>query len=89
MRVTNNQGKDAHTPHKFTLSDQASMEKAMLFMAPERELDDKKITDVFSEDAVRTGMEAVYTPIDIRRGVPEVFDSAYDVRSLLKEVELI
>lgn len=50
VRVTIDQGKDAHTLHRFTLSDQASMELAMLVLTPERELDDKKITDVFSED---------------------------------------
>lgn len=36
-----------------------------------------------TEYAVRTGMEAVYTLLDIDRGVPEVFGSAYDVRVLL------
>ncbi len=29
-------------------------------------------------------MEAVYTLFDVERGVPEVFASCYDVRSLLK-----
>ena len=28
-------------------------------------------------------MEAVYTLLDIERGVPEVFNSTYDVRELL------
>ena len=28
-------------------------------------------------------MEAVYTPLDIDRGVPEVWGSVYDVRDLL------
>lgn len=37
-----------------------------------------------TEYAVRTGMEAVYTLLDIGRGVPEVFASAYDARVLLK-----
>lgn len=36
-----------------------------------------------TEYAVRTGMEAVYTLLDIDRGVPEVFASTYDVRVLL------
>lgn len=36
LRVTISQGKDAHTLHQFTLSDQASLELAMLFMTPER-----------------------------------------------------
>lgn len=36
-----------------------------------------------TEYSVRTGMEAVYTLLDIDRGVPEVFNSCYDVRVLL------
>ena len=36
-----------------------------------------------TEYSVRTAMEAVYTLLDIDRGVPEVWGSAYDVRCLL------
>ena len=36
-----------------------------------------------TEYSMRTGMEAVYTLLDIDRGVPEVWDSTYDVRDLL------
>ncbi|MDO3649070.1 oleate hydratase [Nocardia mangyaensis] len=36
-----------------------------------------------TEYSVRTGMEAAYRLLDIERGVPEVFDSTYDIRSLL------
>lgn len=36
-----------------------------------------------TETSVRTGMEAVYTLLDIDRGVPEVFASVYDIRCLL------
>ncbi|MEG0072238.1 MAG: oleate hydratase [Raoultibacter sp.] len=36
-----------------------------------------------TEYSVRTGMEAVYTLLDIDRGVPEVFGSCFDVRMLL------
>jgi len=36
------------------------------------------------EYSVRTAMEAVYTLLDVDRGVPEVFGSVYDVRELLK-----
>lgn len=35
------------------------------------------------EYSVRTAMEAVYTLLDVERGVPEVFGSVYDVRCLL------
>ncbi|MGY3765822.1 oleate hydratase [Vagococcus vulneris] len=37
-----------------------------------------------TEYSVRTAMEAVYTLLDIDRGVPEVFASSYDIRELLK-----
>jgi oleate hydratase len=36
-----------------------------------------------TEYSVRTAMEAVYTLLDIDRGVPEVFGSCYDIRVLL------
>ena len=36
-----------------------------------------------TEYSLRTGMEAVYTLLDIDRGVPEVWGSTYDVRDLL------
>lgn len=37
-----------------------------------------------TEYSMRTGMEAVYTLLDIDRGVPEVWASKYDVRELLR-----
>ena len=36
-----------------------------------------------TEYSMRTGMEAVYTLLDVDRGVPEVYGSVYDVRYLL------
>ena len=36
-----------------------------------------------TEYSVRTGMEAVYTLLDVERAVPEVWGSCYDVRALL------
>ena len=36
-----------------------------------------------TEYSMRTGMEAVYTLLNIDRGVPEVWGSTYDVRALL------
>ncbi|MEG2507785.1 MAG: oleate hydratase, partial [Longicatena sp.] len=43
----------------------------------------KRDTVFTTEYSVRTAMEAVYTLLDIDRGVPEVFNSCYDVRVLL------
>lgn len=37
-----------------------------------------------TEYSVRTPMEAVYTLLDIERGVPEVYNSTYDIRQLLQ-----
>lgn len=39
-----------------------------------------------TEYSIRTGMEAVYTLMDVDRAVPEVWGSQYDVRELLKAV---
>ncbi|MGY3724981.1 oleate hydratase [Granulicatella balaenopterae] len=50
IRVTEKQGRDAHTLHKFGLSDKAVLELAELVMTPEKDLNDKKITDVFTKD---------------------------------------
>ena len=36
-----------------------------------------------TEYSIRTAMEAVYTLLDIDRGVPEVWGSVYDIRDLL------
>lgn len=36
------------------------------------------------EYSMRTGMESVYTLLDVDRGVPEVWGSKYDVRELLR-----
>ena len=33
---------------------------------------------------MRTGMESVYTRLNVDRGVPEVWGSKYDVRELLR-----
>ncbi|MDD4397815.1 MAG: oleate hydratase, partial [Sphaerochaetaceae bacterium] len=49
----------------------------------------KRDTIFTTEYSMRTGMEAVYTLLDIDRGVPEVWGSVYDVRDLLNaSVEL-
>ena len=49
-RATVNKGEDAHTDGKFALSDKASLEIMKLFMTPDEDLYDKKITDVFDEE---------------------------------------
>lgn len=39
-----------------------------------------------TEYSVRTPMEAVYTLLKVERGVPEVFNSTYDIRTLLAAI---
>ena len=36
-----------------------------------------------TEYSMRTGMEAVYTLLNVDRGVPEVWGSVFDIRALL------
>ena len=43
----------------------------------------KRDTIFTTEYSMRTGMEAVYTLLNVDRGVPEVWGSVYDVRDLL------
>lgn len=50
MRATQDRGQSAHTDGKFTLNEKATMEIIELFLATEDQLDDKKITDVFSKE---------------------------------------
>ncbi|MDM1555395.1 oleate hydratase [Chryseobacterium indologenes] len=45
-----------------------------------------KDTVFTTEYSVRTAMEAVYTLLDVDRGVPEVFASSYDIRVLLQAI---
>ena len=49
-RVTEDQGKNARTGDKFTLSDKAIQEIMELYLTSEDELNDKRIDEVFSKD---------------------------------------
>ena len=51
-RATVNRGEDADLDNKFGLSDKACMEIMNLFFTPEEQLDDKAITDYFSDDVL-------------------------------------
>lgn len=42
-----------------------------------------------TEYSVRTPMEAVYTLLNVDRGVPEVFNSTYDIRTLLSAIHYL
>ena len=48
-RATENRGQDAHTDGKFTLDKKSALELSKLFMTPEKDLEDKKISEVFSD----------------------------------------
>ena len=43
----------------------------------------KRDTIFTTEYSIRTAMEAVYTLLNVDRGVPEVWGSVYDIRDLL------
>ena len=49
----------------------------------------KRDTIFTTEYSMRTGMEAVYTLLNIDRGVPEVWGSVYDIRDLLNATVLL
>lgn len=53
-RATLNCGEDAHTDGKFGLSDKGAMEILKLFMTPDEQLYDKKITDFFDDEVLNT-----------------------------------
>lgn len=52
MRATVSRGEDAHTDGKFGLSDKAAKEIMTLFLTPDKQLYDKRITDVFSDEVL-------------------------------------
>lgn len=54
MRATVNRGEDAHTDGKFGLSDKAAGEILKLFFTPDVQLYDKRITDVFDDEVLRS-----------------------------------
>ena len=48
-RATVERGQDAHTDRKFNLDKKSAMALSRLFMTPEKELEDKKISDVLPD----------------------------------------
>ena len=54
MRATVNRGEDAHTDGKFGLSDKAAAEILKLFFTPDGQLYDKRITDIFDDEVLRS-----------------------------------
>ena len=92
LRVTEKQGQDAHTLHKFGLTDQAAMELVQLFMTPEYQLDDKKITDVFTKDFFESNFwlfwrtmfafEDWHSAIEMRRYLTRYIHHAHNITDL-------
>lgn len=54
MRATEKCGEDAHTDGKFAISDKGAMEIMKLFFTPDEELYDKKITDYFDDEVLKS-----------------------------------
>lgn len=53
-RATEHCGQDAHTENKFGLSDKGAMEIMKLFFTPDEALYDKKITDFFDDEVLKS-----------------------------------
>ena len=53
-RATVNRGEDAHTDGKFDISDKGAMEIMKLFFTPNEELQDKRITDFFDDEVLKS-----------------------------------
>lgn len=53
-RATVNHGEDAQTDGKFDISDQGAMEIMKLFFTPDEALADKRITDVFDSEVLKS-----------------------------------
>lgn len=49
-RATENRGQNAHTDGLFKLDKKSALELSKLFITPEKDLEDKKISEVFSDD---------------------------------------
>lgn len=53
-RATVNRGEDAHTDGKFDISDKGAMEIMKLFFTPNEDLQNKRITDVFDNEVLKS-----------------------------------
>ena len=53
-RATEKRGQDAHTDGKFAISDKGAMEIMQLFFTPNEQLENKKITDVFDDEVLKS-----------------------------------
>lgn len=53
-RATVNRGEDAHTDGKFELDKESAMQLTKLFLIPEEQLEDKKISEIFGDDFWKT-----------------------------------
>lgn len=73
-------------PRKITDRPKVVPDKAINFAFIGQFAETPRDTIFTTEYSIRTGMEAVYTLLDIERGVPEVWGSTYDIRDLLKAV---
>ena len=92
LRVTEKQGMDAHTLHKFNLTDKAALELVHLFLTPENDLEDKVITDVFSSEFFESNFwlfwrtmfafEEWHSAIEMRRYLTRYIHHAHNITDL-------
>ena len=92
IRVTEKQGQDANTLNKFGLTDKAAMELLELFITPEKDLDNKKITDVFSDEFFKSNFwtfwrtmfafEDWHSAIEMRRYLTRYVHHAHKITNI-------
>ena len=74
-RATVNRGEDAHTDKKFALDKESAMALSKLFLTPEKDLEDKKISEVLPEILLEHELLAVLAD-DVR--LPALVERAGD-----------
>ena len=92
LRVTEKQGMNAHTLHKFKLTDKAALELVNLFLTPEKDLEDKTITDVFSSEFFESNFwlfwrtmfafEDWHSAIEMRRYLTRYIHHAHNITDI-------
>ena len=71
-RATVNCGEDAHTDKKFLLDKDSAMALSKLFLTQEKDLEDKKISDVLPESFWSTNFWLYWLTIDCPRKIPVI-----------------
>ena len=92
VRITEKCGQDAKTRNKFGLTDKAALELMGLFLTPEKDLQGKKIVDVFSKEFFESNFwtfwrtmfafEDWHSAIEMRRYVTRYVHHAHKITDI-------